>query len=255
MSLHYKSDSEQTPAEIEAKCEVDIRKIPVTPHYVITLITCIATVHLLQTIIYFMHIGSGLEYSFYSHGFNVVLFAQGQYWRILTGIVLHSGVVHVFFNSLGLFVLGKLFEFLSNRAHLAIVFLLSGIGGGLLTFLFVPYSNSIGASGAILGLLGYLTVYGYKRRRLLPNSFLRNILFGIGFMVFIGIVVPRVDNFGHLGGFLTGAMYGLIQVPSNLYKDPSEAGKTTNLMGTVTLWVIILTSLFSILLVFEMIRL
>jgi len=189
-----------------------------------------------------------------------VFFSQGQYWRILTGIVLHgimfnSIVVHVFFNSLGLFALGKRFEFLSNKAHLAIVFLLSGIGSGLLSFLFLPYARSVGASGAILGLLGYLTVYGYKRRQSLPNSFLRNILFSIGVMVFIGIVVPRIDNFEHLGGFLTGAMYGLIQVSSNLYKDPSEAGKTTNLMGTVTLWVLILTSLFSILLVFEMIRL
>ncbi|HEY0458139.1 MAG TPA: rhomboid family intramembrane serine protease [Pyrinomonadaceae bacterium] len=190
-------------------------------------------------------------------GFVKQLFQHGQYWRILTGAALHGGFAHLFFNCYALYVLGKLIETLSNRAHLAIVFLFSAICGGILSLVFVPQS-SVGASGGIIGFLGYLTIYGYKRRKLLPEGFLKNMLFNIGFIAVMGISinylgrdsenVPMVDNFGHLGGLLFGALYGLIQIPSDLYKDPRETGSAAGIFGAASLGIFILTAIFSILL-------
>ena len=119
-------------------------------------------------------------------GFVKPLFVGGQYWRILTGAVLHGGLVHLAFNCYALYVLGKLIETVSNRVNIAIVFLLAALGGNVLSLIFLPEGNSVGASGGILGFLGFLTVYGYKRRKLLSPGFLKNMLFNVGFIAFTG---------------------------------------------------------------------
>ena len=181
-------------------------------------------------------------------GFVKPLFLMGEYWRILTGGTVHSGIVHVAFNSYALYVLGKLFEVLSNRSHLAIVFILSIIGGGSLSLIFLN-SPSVGASGGVIGFLGYLTAYGFKRRKLLPSSFLKNMIFNIALIAVLGIfVIPNVDNFGHLGGFIVGIVYGFAQVPSDLYKDPREASQVAHILGYIALGIFILTCIFTILL-------
>lgn len=226
------------------------RTTPVTPYYSIILIACIVIVWICQ--IAFVPDESvlfGGKISVFFAGFVKPLFWQGEYWRILTGGTLHGGIIHLAFNSYALFVLGKLIEFLSNRSHLAIVFILSVIGGGIMTLIFLPDVASIGASGGIIGFLGYLTAYGFKRRKLLSNAFLKNMLFNIGFIAFMGVfVIPGIDNFGHLGGLLVGLIYGFIQVPNDLHKDPREAGQITSILGYVSLAIFILTSIFSILL-------
>lgn len=188
-------------------------------------------------------------------GFVKPFFAEGQYWRILTGAVLHNGIMHIAFNSYALYSFGRLIETLANRAHLAIVFLLSALGGGVLSYIFLPEGISVGASGGILGFLGYMTVYSFKRRNLLPEGFLKSMLINVGFIAFVGVfLLPNIDNFAHLGGFLVGAIYGLLQIPSDLYKDPRETSKTTEIVGFVALGVIILTAIFSILLLLGIIQ-
>jgi membrane associated rhomboid family serine protease len=152
-------------------------------------------------------------------------------------------------------VLGKLIETLSNRAHLAIIFLLSAIGGGILSLIFIPDTPSVGASGGIVGFLGYLTVYGFKRRKLLPDGFLKNMLFNVGFIAFMGIfVISNVDNYGHLGGLLAGLIYGLIQIPGDLYRDPRMTNQIMKIVGFAALGVFILTAIFSILLLLGIIN-
>ena len=112
---------------------------------------------------------SGMIAGFYKQAFMI-----GEYWRILTGAALHGGMIHLAFNGYALFVLGRLVETLSNRAHLAIMFLLSAIGGNFMSLDFCPNAtHSIGASGGIIGFLGYLTVYGFYRRKIISNAFLK----------------------------------------------------------------------------------
>ena len=242
MSVNY-----QNPETIPAETEEVPRAEFVIPFYSYILIACIVAVSAVQ-------IAVNLEASVDAAGFDKEEFLQGEYWRILTGATLHGGLLHLAFNGYALYVLGKLIETLSNRAHLAIVFLLSIIGGGILSLIFLPDIPSIGASGGIVGFLGYLTIYGYKCRKLLTNSFLKNMVFNIVLIGIIGVfVIPNVDNFGHLGGLLAGAIYGLLQIPSDLHKDPREIGEAANILGLISIGTFIAVSIFSILLILNVI--
>lgn len=214
------------------------RYISTTPYYTIAILVAIGLVFAIELLlpINVVRMGVGLE--------KVRFSADNEYWRLLTAAVVHDGFIHVLFNGYALFVLGKMTETISNRANVSIVFLLAAIAGGLLSFAFIPIGNSVGASGGVVGLLGYLTAYGYKRRHLLTNALLKNMLFNIAFIGFIGVfIIPNVDNFGHLGGLIAGIGYGLIQIPSDLYKDPREAGPALKYAGLATLGIVLLTAL------------
>lgn len=255
MSFEYKND-EESPSENEERSEIAQPATPVTPFYSFILVACLVAVFLSQL----AADGSnsllfGGETSVSLAGFDKQLFLQGQYWRILTGAALHGGLMHLFFNCYALYILGRLIELLSNRAHLAIVFLLSAIAGGILSLIFLPDNPSVGASGGIVGFLGYMTIYAFKRRKLLPEGFLKNMLFNVGFIAFVGLfLMEKVDNFGHLGGLLAGAVYGLIQIPGDLYKDPRKVSAITEGIGMIALGVFVFTSIFSILLILQFIR-
>jgi membrane associated rhomboid family serine protease len=142
-------------------------------------------------------------------------------------------------------------EYLSNRAHLAMVFLLSIISGGIFSIFFLPESTSVGASGGIMGLIGYLAIYGYRRRRQLPPDFLKTMLINIGFIAAFGLIAYEfVDNFAHLGGFVAGSVYGFFQIPGNSSSDPRSAGKMVELTGILSVAVFIAESVFTIFRIF-----
>ena len=181
---------------------------------------------------------------------------KGEWWRILTSATLHGIFpLHLYFNAQALFGFGNLIEYLSNRAHLAIVFLLSIIGGGLLSLFYPTQLPSIGASGGIMGLIGYLAIYGYRRKQQLPPDFLKSMLINIGFITAFGVIAYQiVDNFAHLGGLLTGAIYGFLQIPKDLHKNPRKVGTITKTAGFIALVIFILTSVFTILLLLKSIK-
>lgn len=247
MSLKYQSEESENPVEESENYQ---RASVILPVYSIILIVCLVAVFICQAVADSQSSGlEGVKMSPIIAGFVKPFFAEGQYWRILTGATLHAGILHLFFNSYALFSFGRLIETLANRAHLAIVFLLAAIGGGVLSFIFLPEGKSVGASGGIVGLLGYMTIYSFKRRKLLPEGFLKNMLINIGLMAFIGYIGREyIDNFAHLGGLIVGAVYAFLQVPTDLYKDPRETGQTAKLLGIAALAIFILTSIFSVLL-------
>lgn len=164
-------------------------------------------------------------------------FQNGEYWRILTSAALHGGLLHIYFNGQALYGFGGLIELISNRAHASIVFLLAVICGGMLSVLAMSAGKpSVGASGGIMGMVGYLAVYGYRRKQQLPPDFLRSILINVAFIAGIGIVGYQfIDNFAHLGGLLAGTAYGLIQVPKDPNADPRETGQVVTILGMISL--------------------
>lgn len=174
---------------------------------------------------------------------------EGEWWRILTSATLHGIFpLHLYFNAQALYGLGSLIEKLANRAHLPVVFLLSVIGGGLFSLFFMPEITSIGASGGIMGLIGYMAVFGYKRKRQLPPGFLRSMLLNIAFIGMFGIVAYQfVDNFAHLGGLLVGAVYGLFQIPVKPDANPRASMFFSEIIGALCLAVFIGTAAFTIL--------
>lgn len=189
------------------------------------------------------------RYSSFFAGFDKQVFWKGEYWRILTGATIHSGILHFVMNSYALYSFGRLIELLTNRAHLAIVFILSALGGGVLSLTFLPDATSVGASGGIVGFLSYLAVYAFRRRQFISPQFRKNLLINIGFILVFGLILfNQIDNYGHIGGLITGAVYGFVQIPGDEYVDPRETSSLVKYLGVAAVAVYILTSILAILL-------
>lgn len=198
--------------------------------------------------VFLVQLSAGLEESVAAAGLvKPLVLRNGEYWRILTGATLHGGLLHIYFNTQALYGFGSLMEYLSNRAHLAVVFLISIVSGGIFSIIFLPEVTSVGASGGIMGLIGYLAVYGYRRRRQLPPDFLKTMLINIGFIAAFGLIAYSfVDNFAHLGGFVAGSVYGWLQIPRNPAADPRKAGKIAEIAGILAVAVILAEAVFAI---------
>lgn len=268
MSLDYQKETEPEETEEALEQEQLVRAVTVTPYFSYILLICIIIVSIFQIgldikyyikspndslgmLVLFGGYRSGLIAGFYKEAF-----VSGEYWRVLTGAALHGGLIHLAFNGYALFILGRLIETISNRAHLPVIFLLSAIGGNLMSLAFTPNGVSVGASGGIIGFLGYLTIYGLYRRKLMSNALLKNMLFNVVFIAFVGVfVIENVDNFAHLGGLLTGAIYGVFQIPRDLYKDPRETTSLMEIIGFAALGIFIFVSALAILLLLQIIKL
>ncbi len=225
------------------------------PTYTIVILVCIAAVCAVQ--LYFDPPGDAGLFDILLSPFNATALAagfdkqafvqKGEFWRLFTGFATHGFILHALMNSYVLYSFGKLFEFLSYRGHLPVVFLLAAIGGSLLSLMFMPYGLSVGASGGILGIVSYLAVYAFRRRQFISPAFRKNMVFNIGFILVFGLVLFRyVDNYGHIGGLAVGAIYGLIQIPSDPRLDPREGGQTAKKAGLVSLFLFGMISAFAI---------
>ncbi len=242
MSFTYQAEEKTEDPDEEQAITDAIRRDP--PYYTIILITSILLVAVVQ-------FAAGLEQSILSAGFVKPAFLRNhEYWRILTGATTHGSVPHVLMNCYAFYSFGKIFEILTNKAHLAIVFLLSAIGGGVLSLMFVPDGISVGASGGIVGLIGYLVVYAFRRRQFISAEFRKNLLINIGFILIFGLLLFQViDNFGHIGGLVTGSLYGLLQIPTDERIDPRVANSTVEFAGIASVGIYLATCIFSILLI------
>lgn len=157
-------------------------------------------------------------------GFTLVLFgakhneliSNGQYWRLLTPIFLHIGLMHLLFNEFALAIFGREVESLFGTARFAAIYLLTGLFGSLASFAFSP-SISAGASGAIFGIIGTMVAYLFRNRKEFGErgrEHLRGLLIMIGLNIFLGVTVPGIDNYGHMGGLFSGLILGAILSPT-----------------------------------------
>lgn len=245
MSLESQPEEERAAHNLDTSEPVYIAPRPI---YTVALIIGIGAVFVAQ-------LAAGLDASILSAGFVKPAFLRDhEYWRIMTGATTHGSIMHVVMNCYAFYSFGRIFELLTNRAHLAIVFLLSAIAGGLLSLLFAPGGISVGASGGIVGLIGYLAVYAFKRRQFVSPEFRKSLLINIGFILVFGLALYQViDNYGHIGGLLFGAFYGLVQIPTDNYVDPRTATETTKIAGLAALGTYLAACGFSILLILRVI--
>lgn len=129
----------------------------------------------------------------------------GQYYRLFTGIFLHANFLHLIFNMYALYVIGMQLEsFLGKGKYLA-VYLLSGLGGSMLS-IFFSNGYSIGASGAIFGLMGALLYFGYHYRVYLDSVVKSQIIPLIVLNLLIGFTSTGIDNWAHIGGLVGGIL-------------------------------------------------
>lgn len=139
---------------------------------------------------------------------------SGQWWRLLTYMFLHGGLMHIAFNMWCLWDLGALCESLYGRWTYAAIYLITGIAAGLASVGWNPGVLSVGASGAIFGLAGALISSFYLGEFSLPSvaigGTLRSLLFFVGFNVLFGSLVPGIDNACHAGGLVSGLIVGAL---------------------------------------------
>jgi rhomboid protease GluP len=157
---------------------------------------------------------------------NAVLILHGQWYRLVTATFVHVGLLHIASNMWCLWNLGLLGEPLLGPFGLVSVYLITGIAGNLLSLFInvVLRNNSVGAgaSGAVFGIAGILIVLLSNKKLPIPWSELKRLrksviwfavinLFIGGATVFVPVV--RIDNFAHLGGFLSGLALGVPLIP------------------------------------------
>ena len=135
---------------------------------------------------------------------------EGEWWRLATAVFLHGNLIHLLFNTLVLFDLGPAVEEMYGGARFLVLYFLAGITGSLASLLWHPFAISVGASGALFGLIGVMIAYGYRHRTALGEQvktmYVRWAIYGLLF----GFVIPGIDNAGHIGGLLAGLAFGAL---------------------------------------------
>ena len=141
---------------------------------------------------------------------------QGQVWRLITPVLLHGSILHIGFNMYALFSLGPSLESYYGHWRFLVLYLAGGFAGNVISFL-LSSAPSLGSSTAIFGLLAAQGVFIYHNRRLFGNAAQRalwNILSIAGVNLLIGLSPgSNIDNWGHLGGLLGGALFAWFAGP------------------------------------------
>lgn len=138
----------------------------------------------------------------------------GEYWRLVTPMFLHGSILHLGFNLYALYILGRRIERFFGSFRFLLLFLIAGIVGNLFSFFFTP-APSLGSSTAIFGLLAAEGVFIYHHRKLFGNRSqvaLRQII-QVAVINFLIGLSPGIDNWGHLGGLIGGALFSWFAGP------------------------------------------
>eukprot|EP00949_MAST-11_sp_MAST-11-sp1_P004514 g4514.t1 len=175
-----------------------------------------------------------------------------QWHRLLLPMVLHSGIIHLALNSMAIFTVGVPLEETFGPHKIGILYFASGLSGTVLSSLFLPFQPTVGASGCIFGLIG--ASWSDLLQNFDKMDSPKKLLASLGVTTFLNIaigLVPLLDNFAHIGGFLGGVSLGLgLLVVKTKYENGETVGRsfTQLLVGygaaaVFTLYIIISVSL------------
>ena len=143
------------------------------------------------------------------------LVIAGEYWRLFTANFLHIGIAHILFNSYALYSLGAQAEALYGPRRFVVTYLLTGISGAVFSFAFT-HGLSAGASTSLFGMFGALVVYFYKHRKDLGAAGQQQLVslgVTLALNVMLSLTNPRIDNWGHVGGFVGGVILAWFLCP------------------------------------------
>jgi membrane associated rhomboid family serine protease len=139
---------------------------------------------------------------------------DGDWWRTVTTGLMHGSVLHIFFNGMALYSLGRVIVALVSPPLLSFVFLFTVVTGSLASLYLGPAPASVGASGGILGCLGFLLVLTFKFRAALPGFLQTNLIQSTLVVAIFGALgASFIDNAAHAGGLVGGVFLGLIAWP------------------------------------------
>lgn len=133
--------------------------------------------------------------------------ADGEWYRLLTPMLLHLSVAHILLNSFALYFMGPPVEQAMGSARFVVMYVVAGFIGNVASYVFGSCGGGAGASGAIFGIMGVLLVYTAQRRsNALMNAYFGNIVFWVGANLVFGLVAPNIDIWAHMGGLVGGAL-------------------------------------------------
>jgi rhomboid protease GluP len=138
----------------------------------------------------------------------------GQLWRFFTPMLLHGSILHIGFNMYALYIFGIGLERRYGHGRFLLIYILSGFAGAVFSFLFSS-AYSIGASGAIFGLIGAEGIFLFQNRKLFGAQVrraLNNVIFVVAINLFLGLQ-PGIDNWGHVGGLMGGLIFAWFAGP------------------------------------------
>ena len=164
----------------------------------------------LNVIFYIVPFLLGQEYAItMTYGVHGPSIRYGQYYRLITGCFIHAGLFHLLCNCYALYIIGSQIENYYGRIKFFIIYAFSALIGSLFSMTFGNGAISVGASGAIFGLMGALLYFGYYYRVFLGNVAKNQILPVILINLGIGYLVENIDNFAHIGGLIGGIMVSM----------------------------------------------
>ncbi len=133
---------------------------------------------------------------------------SGEYYRLITSIFVHADFAHFACNMFVLFSLGQMFESILGHVRMIVIYLLSGLGGSMAVFFFEDeFTVTVGASGAIFGIIGALLVYMLRQKR---YDLAKHIVIGLLINLAITFTSESISVGGHVGGLISGLLLGLI---------------------------------------------
>jgi rhomboid protease GluP len=165
----------------------------------------------------------------------------GQWWRMLSSLFLHFGLIHLLCNMLVLANIGTFMERLMGSGPYLVLYLVAGLGGEAASLAWHPTTASVGASGAIFGLYGALLAFLLRYRNEVSIEALgplrKGALVFVGYSVLYGLFRPEIDMAAHLGGLAAGFTVGLFLVQPRSQEEGSGLGGRSLaaiLLGAVT---------------------
>ncbi len=161
-------------------------------------------------LMYVLGNGSTDNYTLLLFGANLdALTKNGDYYRLLTSMFLHIGIMHLLCNMYSLYIIGKEVENVFGKWKYLVIYILSGIAGSILSLAFNHNTICAGASGAIFGLLGALLYFGYYYRPYLGATLTRSIIPVIAINLIVGFLDSGIDNSAHIGGLVGGLLVAM----------------------------------------------
>jgi membrane associated rhomboid family serine protease len=161
---------------------------------------------------------------------------DGEWWRFLTPIVLHVGIFHFVLNMCAQLRVGKSLEEQYGTVRIVPIYIACGVYGNIMSAVFLPGQVSVGASGSLFGFLGVLLSDLIQNWNLLksPAMNLCGLLVTIVIALAVGLL-PGVDNFAHIGGFIMGIVTGFVFLPHLSYGKSAWKCKLFVLLGCIPL--------------------
>lgn len=179
-----------------------------------------------------------------------ILIKNGEYWRLFTAMFIHIGVLHLLFNLYALYAIGPLVEGYFGHIRFTIIYVLAGLFGSLASYAMSP-AVSAGASGAIFGLIGAITVYFLKYHQNFGRrgrAMLQNMAIIIVINLAFGMAGNGIDNWGHIGGLVGGAIvsWGLLPryQPPALVRPGAQPLDTERRVAFETAWTVLMIGIF-----------